>query len=248
MTHSPAGILSRLVHRAVHHRGIVRLAKFAFKAAALGALLLGLFALFCHWLIQRAGVGRLYTDAARIPACDVALVLGTSEKARGGNENWFFKYRINAAAELFRTGKARLLLVSGDNHTRSYDEPTAMRRALIRAGVPESAIRVDCAGFRTLDSIVRARKVFGLRRLIVVSQRFHNQRALFIAKRYGIDATGFCASDVGFKDSPRTYVREALARMRVVLDLYVFHTHPKFLGEKIDLGLGSRGSSGPGGE
>ena len=231
MPHSPAG----LVHRILRRKSL--LVGVGGKLALAFVLVLGAFVAFCNWLVLRVGTGRLYVDAAGVPPHEAALVLGTSDKLGDGSENWFFKYRIAAAAELFKAGKVKLLLVSGDNHTRGYDEPAMMTATLVRAGVPRSAIVVDDAGFRTLDSIVRARKVFGLQRFIIVSQKFHNQRALLIASHYGIDAVGFCAADVGLRFAPQTYLREALARVKVVLDLYVFRIGPKFLGPPIDLGL-----------
>lgn len=224
------------VRHLLRGRQPVRLLLLLLKPLLLAGLVLGGFVLFCQWLVLRAGAGRLYSNVADIPARDVGLVLGTSARtAGGGSENPFFEHRIAAAAALFKAGKVRKLLVSGDNHTRGYDEPAMMTRALIEAGVPASAIQVDDAGFRTLDSVVRARKVFMLERFTIVSQKFHNQRALLIAGRYGIDAIGFCAPDVGFEFSKWTYLREALARVRVVLDLYVLHTGPKFLGPSIKL-------------
>jgi len=235
MLRSPAALIRRLPHG----KRLARLVLFAIKPLLLLSLAVGGFVLFCQWLVLRAGAGRLYTNVADVPVRDVGLVLGVGERLGNGSENPFFKYRIAAAAELFKAGKVRRLLVSGDNHTRGYDEPAMMTRALMNAGVPESAIHVDDAGFRTLDSIVRARKVFLLERFTIISQKFHNQRALLIAGHHGIDAIGFCAPDVGFRYSKWTYVREALARVKVVLDLYVFHTGPKFLGPPIRLSEGA---------
>ena len=186
----------------------------------------------CHWMVVRAGCGRLYDSVEDIPARDVGLLLGTSEKCPDGQINWFFKKRIKAAAALYKSGKVRHLLVSGDNRRKDYDEPADMRRALLAAGVPESAMTVDCAGFRTLDSVVRAKEVFGLTQYTIISQRFHDERALLIADHSGIDAIGFCAEEILFKDSARTYVREAFSRVKAVLDLYILHTRPKFLGPR----------------
>lgn len=192
-------------------------------------------ALVCNRMVEQAGTGRLYSNIADVPQHDVGLVLGTSRTLGHGYDNWFFNYRIAAAAELYKAGKVKHLLVSGDNHTRNYDEPAMMTAALKAAGVPDSAISVDDAGFRTLDSIVRAKKVFGLQEFTIISQRFHDQRALLIAQHEGIDAIGFCAQDVAFQFSPYTYVREALARVKVILDLYVLRTRPKFLGPPVKL-------------
>jgi SanA protein len=201
-----------------------------------GVFLLALAAIVavCGWLVVHAGEGRLYTEVKATPQRDVGLLLGTSDKRKNGDSNPFFTHRI-AAAALYKAGKVRHLLVSGDNRRKDYDEPAMMRAALLKSGVPESAITLDCAGFRTLDSVVRARDVFGLSGFTVISQRFHNQRALFIAHYYHLDAIGYCAADVGMRRGLKTQIREAFARVKAVLDLYVFHTQPKFRGPKIPL-------------
>ena len=139
---------------------------------------------YSEWTVSDA---RHYTydDVDAVPYNRVALVLGTSKYLIGGSPNHYFKYRIKAAAELYNNGKVDYILVSGDNATVQYNEPRQMRRALIQAGIPASAIYSDYAGFRTLDSIVRAKEVFGQARFTVVSQAFHNERAIFIARHFG---------------------------------------------------------------
>jgi SanA protein len=133
-------------------------------------------------------------------------------------------------------GKVDFLLVSGDNRTRRYNETRDMRRALIKLGVPPNRVVCDYAGFRTLDSIVRAEKVFGQASLTIVSQKFHNERAIFIAQHKGIDAIGFNAPGLVTPDSLVILFREQLARVKTILDVYVLDTPPKFLGEKISIG------------
>lgn len=209
-------------------RRLIRMLLWALLAGGLAA---GFFAL-CQWMVLRAGKDRLYTRVEEVPPREIGLLLGTGEKLGNGDENFFFTYRIAAAAELYKAGKVRRILASGDNHVREYDEPAMMQRALIAAGVPQEAILLDDAGFRTLDSVVRAREVFGFSQFIIISQRFHNQRALLIADHYGMDAAGYCARDVAVRFSLRTRIREAFARVKAVLDLYVLHTSPKFLGGK----------------
>jgi SanA protein len=133
-------------------------------------------------LVVSTARGRTYADLASIPKRDVGLVLGCSRFLPDGRRNRFFDNRIRAASDLYRAGKIDYLVVSGDNHIRGYDEPTDMKESLIEAGVPPERIYCDYAGFRTMDSIVRARKIFGQTAITVISQEFHNQRAIFIAR------------------------------------------------------------------
>ena len=182
-------------------------------------------------LCRSAAAGRIFHSVENVPYHDVGLVLGTGKSTRHGTPNLHFKQRMDAAVALYRSGKVRHLLVSGDNHIAGYDEPTDMRDALAAAGVPTNAITCDYAGFRTLDSVVRAKRVFGLSGCTIVSEEFHCPRALWIARRQGLDAVAFAAPDL---QSQRWMLpvktREALAGVSCGLDLYVFHTRPKFPG------------------
>ena len=137
---------------------------------------------------------------------------------------------MDAAAQLYREGKVRHLLVSGDNGRKEYDEPTSMRDALVKRGVPESAITLDYAGFRTLDSMARASLVFGLRRCTVVTDDFHLARALFLAQAQGVEAVGCQSLPVPWKRSWKTRIRELASRTVACLDVYVLHTQPHFCG------------------
>jgi len=186
----------------------------------------------CAWVIQQAGKGRVYDRADAIPVRDVGLVLGTSERRLDGGDNPYFKYRIAAAAKLYHVGKVKHLLLSGDNHLQGYNEPEDMKRSLVAQHVPPGVITLDYAGLRTLDSIVRAEKVFGLRRFTIISQRDHDERALLIARQYGIDAIAYAADDVGFGYAMKAHVHEWFAEVKVVLDLFVLHTAPRYLGAK----------------
>ncbi|MCP4700630.1 MAG: hypothetical protein GY862_27820 [Gammaproteobacteria bacterium] len=191
----------------------------------------------CDYWIERQTRGRLYSDVNTIPAKNVALVLGTSRRLRNGQSNRYFEYRMNAAAQLYKAGKIKHIIASGDNRKKSYNEPTDMLKALIKRGIPKTAITLDYAGFRTLDSVVRCREIFSQDDIIVVSQAFHNQRALFISEHHGIKAIAFNAEDVPAMEDLKTRLREYLARFKAVLDLYVLKTKPKFLGEKVDIRL-----------
>ncbi len=194
----------------------------------------GLFATLAGATLWIASVSEdsVYHDLESLPANDVGLLLGTSKRTRAGYSNFHFHSRVKAAAELLERGKIKHILASGDNNNRHYDEPSDMRDALMKRGVPASAITLDYAGFRTLDSVVRAKKVFGLDRFTIISQEYHNSRAVFIAKHYGCDVAAFCADPVDFRNSVRTEIREYFARVKAVLDLYVLRKQPIYLGER----------------
>lgn len=186
-------------------------------------------------LVSTVAAPYLYSSITDVPQNDVALVLGTSRRAPSGGPNPFFEARMDAAAALFKAGKVKYLLVSGDNGEEEYNEPSDMRDALVARGVPKERIYLDYAGFRTLDSVVRAREVFGQDRFTLVSQAFHNERAIFIARHFGIQAIGFNAADVGGAAGAQVNSREVLARVQVVLDLYVLNTQPKFYGPRVPI-------------
>ena|SRR3569623_479419 len=207
--------------------------RFWLKALAVLALVVVAVLLGCQHLVAQAAAGKLYHDPARLPDQQVALLPGCVKIMPDGRPNLFFLGRIEAAAQLYKAGKVKAILVSGDNHRDGYDEPTYMKQALIAAGVPEARITCDYAGLRTLDSVVRAKKVFGLERVLLVSQRFQNERALYLAQGCGLDAIGFNAVDIKLQWALKTYVREAFARVKAVLDVHVLHTQPKFLGPPV---------------
>ncbi|CAA6827269.1 MAG: SanA protein [uncultured Aureispira sp.] len=195
----------------------------------------GVFVIIGANLFILTSVGsKVYTDIQNVDYSDVALVLGTSSSVNGRTENPFFTHRISAAAELFFQGKVKHILVSGDNSSMHYNEPRDMRHALIKLGVPDSCITMDFAGLRTLDSVVRSHKIFQQKRITIVSQEFHNYRALFIAKHCGIEAVAYNAA-YPTEASMKTIFREYLARPKALLDLYLFDTQPKFLGDKINI-------------
>jgi len=195
----------------------------------------GALVVLCANVLVLSSVGsKVYSDIEKIDYSDVALVLGTSSSVNGRTENPFFTHRITAAAELFFQGKVKHILVSGDNSSMHYNEPRDMRHALIKLGVPDSCITMDFAGLRTLDSVVRSHKIFQQKRITIVSQEFHNYRALFIANYYGIEAVAYSAA-YPETATMKIIFREYLARPKALLDLYLFDTQPKFLGDKINI-------------
>lgn len=180
-----------------------------------------------RWVRERAE-GKTFSDLNKVPFRETGLLLGTSRLLDNGSINPYFSYRVEAAAELYLAGKVRKIIVSGDNHVKGYDETTDMRNALVLLGVPDSCIISDFAGFRTLDSMLRCRDVFGRHSVTVISQQFHNERALFIASSCGMDAVAYNARDVDKSFGWTTRLREYLARVAAVMDVYVLHTGPKF--------------------
>ncbi|MDG3087991.1 ElyC/SanA/YdcF family protein [Vibrio hannami] len=173
----------------------------------------------------------IYTEIEELPDYDVALVLGTS-KYLGKILNDYYTNRINAAIKLYKEGKVKAFLMSGDNAHRSYNEPWTMKRDLLKAGVPEEAIHLDYAGFRTLDSIVRSKEIFDADEFIIVTQKFHCERALFIAKHYDIHAVCLAVPGPAQQSGIKVRFREVFARVKALLDLYILETKPKFLGPK----------------
>ncbi len=184
--------------------------------------------------IENASQGKLFNSTADIPKKKVGLILGTSKYSKQG-QNLFYSGRIKAAVALYEAGKIEYILSSGDNGTKYYNEPKTFREDLIKMGIPKNRIVLDYAGFRTLDSVVRAKEVFQENEFTIISQQFHNERALFITKFKGMEAIGFNARNVGGERGMNVKIRERLARINMLLDLLI-GTQPKFLGDKIVIG------------
>jgi SanA protein len=180
----------------------------------------------------RSTKNSVFSDINKIPHHRIALVLGTSHKTSKGDPNPFFEKRIETAAALYKKGKIDHLILSGDNRTIYYNEPMAMLKALLKKDVPASAITLDYAGLRTLDSIVRCKEIFGQNKFIIITQPFHSYRALFISRYHHINAIAMVAEEPDFEYSFKVRIREYLARTKAVLDLYILKTPPRFLGQK----------------
>jgi SanA protein len=187
-------------------------------------------------VIAHASKGKTYSNVSLIPHRRVGLILGCPKRTFGGWSNPYFENRIAAAAELYYHRKIDYFVVSGDNHVQSYDEPTDMKKALIDKGVPADRVYLDYAGFRTLDSVVRVKEIFGQERVTIISQKFQNQRAIFLADHHGIDAIGFNAREVSLRYGLKTMSREQFAKVKAALDVYLLHKQPHFLGQKIPIG------------
>ncbi|MBO6050659.1 MAG: YdcF family protein [Bacteroidales bacterium] len=202
----------------------------------IGLALAVLLVLICNGMVKKSVQGRMYENVCEIPYRSVGLVLGTSPVRSNGTPNFYYRYRMEAAAQLYFANKISYIIVSGDNHIHDYNEPECMRQSLVSMGVPDSVIYLDYAGFRTFDSMVRCKEVFGQDSVTVISQYWHNERALYIAEHAGLDAIAFNATDVQVKHAYlKNHLRELLAKVKVVLDV-TFHKQPKFLGEPVKVG------------
>lgn len=213
---------------------IVKLKKL-FKIGFVLGFVLGGIILLSNYLIESNAKNKTFTDVAQIPKNKVGLVLGTAKMLQNGNVNRYYKYRIEATVALYKAGKIEYVIVSGDNSTKTYDEPTDFKNDLIAGGIPENRIYLDYAGFRTLDSVVRAKEIFGQESITIISQRFHNERAIYLAEKNQIKAVGFNAKSVSAYYGFKTNLREYLARTKVFFDI-LFNVQPKFLGKKIVIG------------
>ena len=181
-----------------------------------------------------ASRGRIFSDVSQIPPTRVGLVFGTTDRV-GGRENLYFRYRIDAATEVWNAGKIETLIVSGDNRSRYYNEPEKMRQALVRRGIPADRIVCDYAGLRTLDSVVRAKEIFGADTVLFISQRFQNERAIYLAKAHGLNAYGYAARDEESRAGLKTRLREVGARVKMWLDVHFLNTRPRYLGDREEL-------------
>jgi SanA protein len=207
--------------------------RLAITILTAGCLVLGMIA-YANFTAIWTSRGRLYDDVASLPPIKVGLVLGTTDRVNG-HENPYFRYRIDAAEKVWKAGRLKILLVSGDNLNSNYNEPAKMKQALIERGIPAARIVSDPRGLRTLDSVVRAKEIYGAKHLLIISQRFQNQRAIYLAQANGIDARGFNAQDVEPHIGLKTSIREIGARVKMWLDVQFLNTRPSHLGEKVPL-------------
>ena len=192
------------------------------------------FGIVSDLIVENAAEGKTFDSVETIKKNKVGLLLGTAKYRSSGGINLYFQYRIDAAVALFKGNKIDYILVSGDNSTKYYNEPAAIKKALLQRGIPEDKIILDYAGFRTLDSVIRAKEVFGQDQLTIISQEFHNERAIYLANSHGIDAIGFNAMNVSDSYGIKTQIREYFARGKAIIDI-LFHVKPKYLGEKITI-------------
>ncbi len=179
----------------------------------------------------------VFNNIDDIPSNRVGIVLGTSKYLKSGNPNQYFTNRILATAELYKRGKIECIVISGDNSRKDYNEPLDMKNDLIRHGIPEERIYLDYAGLRTYDSMIRIYKVFGQKSFTVISQEFHNRRAIFIARQKSLEAVGYNAQDVNMYNGFKTKLRERFARVKLFIDLAI-DKQPKHLGDPVEVKCG----------
>lgn len=197
-----------------------------------GGLVIGAV-LFIDRRMERVTRGRIFADAADIPECYAALVLG-ARVMPDKTPSAMLEDRIRAAVDLYKAGKVKKLLMSGDNSKSTYDEVTVMRDYAIGLGVDPDDVLRDFAGFRTYDSIYRARELWDVRDAIIVTQRFHLPRSLYLAQKLGVDAWGFVADRRRYyaPSMKKARFREVLGRTAGWLDANLLKPEPHFLGQK----------------
>ena len=185
-----------------------------------------------NYAVRHTAKAFIYQNIDSIPQNKAGLLLGTSKLLRSGLPNQYFQNRIQATVDLYKAGKIEVVVISGDNSRKGYNEPEDMKSELMLRGIPEDKIYFDYAGFRTLDSVVRMEKIFGQKSFTIISQKFHNQRAIYIAYAKGLQAVGYNAEDVNAYSGFKTQLREKFARVKLFLDLWT-GKNPKFLGEPV---------------
>ena len=206
-----------------------KLFKITIWTIGIGIILCLALILTCDFLVSHHAKGKIYDDVEAIPYRDVGLLLGTTPQTRIGRvNNRFFTFRIDAAEKLYKAGKIKTILISGDEDSLDgVNEVVSMRDSLVARGIPENAIMLDGKGFRTLESIVRASLVFELKSFTLISQKFHNERALYQAGHLDLDIQDPIAFNA---ESPRsamatiTYMREYLARVKLFWDILFAET------------------------
>ncbi|UOU99591.1 YdcF family protein [Chryseobacterium daecheongense] len=191
-----------------------------------------IFIAFANYSIKKQSDAFIFYDISKVPETKTALLLGTSKTLSNGMPNAYFYNRIQATVDLYKSGKIQYVIVSGDNSRKDYNEPEDMQLTLMKYGIPQDKIFMDFAGFRTLDSVVRAKEIFGQKKLVIISQKFHNERAVFLARKNGMEAYGYNAPDVNKYAGLKTNIREYIAKAKAYWDL-LFGVEPKFGGDKI---------------
>ncbi|MEA4910685.1 hypothetical protein SDC9_07824 [bioreactor metagenome] len=214
--------------------------KVGISILAIFLVLFFAISLIVYFYISNYSKEFIYDSAASIPKNKAGLVLGTSPVTKAGSLNLFFINRMTATKDLLDAEKIDYAIVSGDNRTVAYNEPKYMKNYLLKLNVDEHAIVSDYAGRRTLDSVLRSNEVFNQNEITIISQKYHNERAIFIARKNGINAVAYNAKYPFEKFSDNIYInaknflREILARDLAVIDILT-HKRPAILGNSIEI-------------
>jgi SanA protein len=195
--------------------------KFLFRLIVGVLIVTIVFTIFCNVLIISQTKSKIYHEVSEVPKREYALVLGTSKRTVKGEANTFFDNRMTAASELYKQGRVKKLLLSGDNRTKYYNEPNDMRLALLKKGVPENVILMDTAGFRTIESVYRCSHVYNQKDVTIITQEFHAFRALYISQYYDMNAIAYLAEEVPIYSAAKVNIREFFARPKAIFDLYL---------------------------
>lgn len=184
----------------------------------------------CYCIIKWTAASGLYYDVDQLPFQETALILGTAKFTQRGGINLFFKYRMDAAELIFEKHKSWHFIVSGaGKHHLAISEAEDMKASLVKRGLPDEIIITDDGGYRTWDSIWHCMHTFNCHQVMVVSQQFHVERAIFIGRSQGMHVIGFCSKDVTGKIAVKMFLRECLARVKCIFDCYITHPKPVFM-------------------
>ena len=226
------------LRRSVGHGEAGRLRKLLIPGTAVFVAVSGVGGL-ANGYIWKKTHDAFFTDVTKVPPKQVAIVLG-ARVYTDGTPSVVLRDRLWMGLKLYEAGKVGKIIVSGDHMAKDYNEPGAMFQYLVSHGIPASDVFMDHAGFRTLDTMARAKAVFGVRSAVICTQRFHLGRSIYLAKIHGIDAVGLVSDRRRYRHHFINYSREFVARSFAILDVHLLHTRPRYLGDPIDLSADGR--------
>lgn len=204
------------------------------KIALLGFILSAIAIILSNLVVNQNAKEKVFTDTSKIPKNKVGLLLGTSKILEGGEENLYFIYRVNAAVKLFKSKKIDFIVISSSYESKHNDNPQDFKVELLKKEIPENKILLDYGGNRTLNSVIRIKEIYNQQSVTMISQEFHNERAIYLAESFGIKAVGFNAKDVTNRLGLKTQTREYFARVKVFVDIF-FKLQPIFLDSKVEI-------------
>ncbi len=179
-----------------------------------------------YCVVKISASSSIFSQIDELPDNQYGLLLGSSPYLKNGDKNPYTQYRIESAARLYKSHKIKYIVVSGHSE-KYYNEPAFIKKELIKKNVPAKFILIDSEGDRTISSILRFKKIFHQNQFTIISQQFQNERAIFIAHNFGINAIAFNCTDLSFSAGYPTIFRECLARVKVMLDIYITRDIPQ---------------------